>query len=283
MRNGFEFKDIHSSFFGVSVRTKSRPIRPSAKTFLADVPCRDGSYDFSASNPYGREFYNDRIFTVSMSVYADNMVLMQKKLTQLSNWLCGKGELIFDDMPLVKWTGRVSDEIIYMPEHEGRKAVIEVTFSTEPFSKCIFDSADGPCLDIDAVLIGDNLPIGIDEVYTYTVSGSADLAVMNVGDRYVRPVIEISGNASALKLSLADKSLSFTASGDVTVDFEKQSVTDALGTVKVSGMFFEFMSGENILHIENSNTDELTVKVHYTPGFMYNLYFDDMNWGDVNA
>ncbi|MBQ8301762.1 MAG: hypothetical protein IJX57_07380, partial [Clostridia bacterium] len=173
--------------------------------------------------------------------------------------------------------GSVSDEIIYVPEHEGRKAVIEVTFRAEPFSKCVFDSMDGPHLDIDAVLIGDNLQIGIDEVYTYTVSGSADLAVMNVGDRYVRPVIEISGNASALKLSLADKSLSFTASGDVTVDFEKQSVTDALGTVKVSGMFFEFMSGENILHIENSNTDELTVKVHYTPGFMYNLYFDDMN------
>ncbi len=282
MRNGFKFKDIHSSFFGVSVKTKSRPIRPSAKTFLAEVPCRDGCYDFSASNPYGREFYNDRIFTVSMSVYADNMTLMQKKLTQLSNWLCGKGDLIFDDMPLVKWTGSVSDEIIYMPEHEGRKAVIEVTFSTEPFSKCIFNT-DGPAIGTDAICIGDNIPIGIDEVYTYTVSGSADLTVMNVGDRYARPVVEILGNTSGVKLSLADKSLSFTASGDVTVDFEKQSVNDASGTVNVSGMFFEFEHGENILHIENSNTDELTVKIHYTPQFMYNLYFDDMNWGDVSA
>lgn len=282
MRNGFKFKDIHTSAFGVSVKTKSRPIRPSAKTYISDVPYCDGCYDFSASNPYGHEFYNERNFTVSMSVYADNMILMQKKLTQLSGWLCGKGELIFDDMPFVKWTGRVNDEIIYMPEHEGRKAVIEVTFGAEPFSKCIFDT-DGPAIGIDSVCIGDSIPIGIDEIYTYTASGSADLAVMNVGDRYVRPVIEILGKASGIKLALGDKSLSFTASGDVTVDFEKQRVTDASGTVKVSGMFFEFASGENILHIENSNTDKLTVKVHYTPHFMYNLYFDDMDWGGAGA
>lgn len=282
MRNGFKFKDIHSSQFGVSVRTKSRPIRPSAKMFLSEVPCRDGVYDFSASNPYGREFYNNRTFAVSMSIYADNMTLMQEKLTRLSNWLCGKGELIFDDIPLVKWTGKVSDEIIYMPEHEGRKAVIEVTFSAEPFSRCVFGT-DGPTIGMEHIVIGDNIPIGIDEVYTYTVSGKGDITVMNVGDRPMRPVIEISGNASGIKLAVEDKALSFNADGDVTVDFDKQSVTDSNGRVKISGVFFEFQSGKNILHIENSNTDKLTVRIHYIPQFMYNLYFDDMNWGESYA
>lgn len=50
---------------------------------------------------------------------------------------CDEGELIFDDMPFSKWRGKVSDEVIYMPEHSGRKAVMEVSFRAEPFCKCI--------------------------------------------------------------------------------------------------------------------------------------------------
>lgn len=46
MRNGFIFKDRHSSDFGVTVRTKSRPILPSVKENIVDLPYRDGGYDF---------------------------------------------------------------------------------------------------------------------------------------------------------------------------------------------------------------------------------------------
>ena len=56
MRNGFIFKDRHSSDFGVTVRTKSRPILPSVKENIVDLPYRDGVYDFSKANPFGREF-----------------------------------------------------------------------------------------------------------------------------------------------------------------------------------------------------------------------------------
>ena len=59
MRNGFIFKDRHSSDFDVTVRTKSRPILPSVKENIVDLPYRDGGYDFSKANPFGREFYND--------------------------------------------------------------------------------------------------------------------------------------------------------------------------------------------------------------------------------
>ena len=54
MRNGFIFKDRHSSDFGVTVRTKSRPILPSVKENIVDLPYRDGGYDFSKANPFGR-------------------------------------------------------------------------------------------------------------------------------------------------------------------------------------------------------------------------------------
>ena len=52
MRNGFIFKDRHSSDFDVTVRTKSRPILPSVKENIVDLPYRDGGYDFSKSNPF---------------------------------------------------------------------------------------------------------------------------------------------------------------------------------------------------------------------------------------
>ena len=52
MRNGFIFKDRHSSDFGVTVRTKSRPILPSVKENIVDLPYRDGGYDFSKANPF---------------------------------------------------------------------------------------------------------------------------------------------------------------------------------------------------------------------------------------
>lgn len=283
MRNGFKFKDVHSSLFGISVKTKSRPIRPAVRTFFTEVPYRDGEYDFSSANPYGHEFYSSRTFSVSIGVCAENLTALQRKLTQLSKWLCGKGELIFDDIPLAVWIASVDDEIIYMPEHEGRKAVIDVSFRAEPFSQCIFNSLDGPCLDVPVITIGDCVPIGIDGVYTYTFSQSGDLSVINIGDRYARPVIAVDGNAEALVLSCGDKALSFTAQGGVKIDFEKQCVTDETGTLKVSGEFFELPQGESTVHIENSNTDSLTVTVCYTPKFMYNVYFDEMDWGDGDA
>ena len=47
MRNGFIFKDRHSSDFDVTVRTKSRPILPSVKENIVDLPYRDGVYEYS--------------------------------------------------------------------------------------------------------------------------------------------------------------------------------------------------------------------------------------------
>ena len=180
MRNGFIFKDRHSSDFGVTVRTKSRPILPSVKENIVDLPYRDGGYDFSKANPFGREFYNDRIFTVAFNIYADNLAEMQRKLSLLSLWLCGESELIFDDMPFSKWRGKVSDEVIYMPEHGGRKAVMEVSFRAEPFCKCIFDT-EGPALEMPFMLDA-NIPIDISCLFKFNISGSGDKSVYNFGD-----------------------------------------------------------------------------------------------------
>ena len=279
MRNGFQFNDHHSSEFGVTVKTKSRPICPSVKSFTVDLPCRDGVYDFSKSNSCGRVMYNDRIITVALYAGADDIYDMQKKLTGLSLWLQGDGKLIFDDMPFIVWRGKITDEILYMPEHGGSKAVMEVSFQVKPFGQCLFGT-EGPVIDVPAFKLNDNIAIGMDSMYTFAIGGKGNVRMNNFGDRPIRPVIKLGSAASGIKLALGDKYLSFTTSGETTVDFEKQNVINSNGElVNVSGEFFEFPPGEGLLHIENSNTSGLIVKFEFTPEFTYNVYFEKIKWG----
>ena len=65
--------------------------------------------------------------------------------------------------------------------------------------------------------------------------------------------------------------------------FEKQNVKNTSGNILVSGEFFEFLSGRNKLHIVNSNSQNMTAEISYTPYFMYGEHFDDLEWGDGNA
>lgn len=276
MRNGFKFKNQHSSEFGVTVRTKSRPIRPEVKSLTVDIPCRDGVYDFSRANPMGREYFYERVITVSMSVMSPSLNEMQNLLSRLARWLTGDGELVFDDMPYTVWYGRISDEIIYLPEHAGKSSVLDVSFRVKPFSTCVF-SSEGPTLDF-AVPLDTNIPIGIDAYLKGTVSGSGSVDILNFGDRPVRPVIKITGRAETLIISYAKKYLSFSASGDTTVDCENQNVTDSTGYIAVSGEFFELVPGVNTLTFVNSNTSEIEIEASYSPEFTYGVDFEAIDW-----
>ncbi len=77
----------------------------------------------------------------------------------------------------------MSDEVIYMPEHSGRKAVMEVSFRAEPFCKVYFNT-DYPKL-LKCLLLGANIPIDISCLFKFNISGSGDISVYNFGDRPV--------------------------------------------------------------------------------------------------
>ena len=70
---------------------------------MFESPVMDGTYDFSAANSYGRAFYKNRVFVISMLIFADNICLLQEKLSEISLWLSGDGVLVFDDMESVEW------------------------------------------------------------------------------------------------------------------------------------------------------------------------------------
>lgn len=281
MRNGFTFNNRHSSLFGVTVKTKSRPIRPEAKSFTLDMPCRDGEYDFSSSNPHGREHYRGRVFAFSLAICAETLRDMQKKLSDISLWLCGSGELIFDDIPLVRWSGKIIDEIIYLPEHGGKNAMLDVTFKAQPFGECVFDT-DGPKL-LHEIRLDDELPIGLDECFTFSASQSKSVDIINFGDMPVMPVISITGGSGNIGLILGDKMLKFNVSGDTVVDFEHQCVLSGEENKAVGGEFFEFVPGHNDLEIVAPGINGLEFTVRFTPQFMYAADFENTEWGTVNA
>ena len=268
MRNGFTYNGCHSSQFGVTVKTRSRPIRPEAKRFAIDLPLRDGEYDFSAANALGREMFYERTFTVAISVFADGLEGLQSKLTAISLWLVGSGDLIFDDIPFVVWKGKVSDEIIYMPEHGGKKAVLDVSFRVKPFGSALFGT-EGPVLDCDYLKLDSLFPIGLDDIYTFTVKNGGEIHILNFGDRHVRGVINISGCSGNISLALGDKTLSFTAVGSATLDFNAQRAYTPSGEIGVGGEFFELPPGESVIRVGCSSGSTLTVSVSFTPQYMY--------------
>ncbi len=288
MRNGFKFKDRHSSEFGVTVQTKSRPIRPSVKTCEVSMPHRDGSYDFSKSNSMGREMYNDRIFTVIISAVADDIYDMQTKMSKLSLWLMGNGDLIFDDMPLAVWNARVSDEILYMPERGGKKAVMEVSFRTEPFCRCSFNE-NGPKLE-DGVYLSSSMALVIDNHYTKIIQGDpqidAQVNVKNFGDCPMRPIIEMFSHSADVWMTLNGKGLGFwneNKGGPTIIDFEKHEITNCGEKLEAVGEFFEFPPGDNALHMRSVISNEIIMKVHFNPRFMYDVILEDVEWSDGNA
>lgn len=277
MKTGFTYKGVHSSEMGVSVRSKSRPVLPQLRQSLLTLPSTDGSLDYSSANEYGRGMYEDRIFSVSLYMKADNIYDLQCGASRLATWLMGKGELIFDDMPDTVWNAAVYDEIDFVPESRGTKAIVTVNFRAEPFSHALFDVRDGIYLD-SPIAIGAMVPLDFNAVLEMSADGNSNaLEVFNYGSAPVRAkfIIEPSGEADTTGvISLGDLLINYSftsAAGAIEVDTEKytvkQGAVDASG--RVEGRFFELMPGRNTVVFGAGNVQGYTVKVSYKPRFVY--------------
>ncbi len=294
MKCGFTYKNRHSSEFGIVAKTKSRPVIPEMKNFTAELPLKDGVYDFSESNEYGRAFYNDRFFELEIQVSAENLHSLEKKVSKIAVWLKGSGELIFDDMPFVKWRARVISELGFAPALRGKTTVMTAVFRVEPFSACIWNTADGPMLD-SAFELDSNIPIGIDEVFTWTFEGSASeyrnvsytLRVVNAGNVQVRPVVKITGTVKDITLERDGKELYINSSGNgFTVDFKNHTVKNLSGQNAIKytvGNFFELDEVTCNIDVVLKAKGTVKIKVEYEPAFVYDYDFDDVDWSESNA
>lgn len=293
MKSGFTYKNRHSSEFGIVAKTVARPVLPEMKSYTMEAPLADGIYDFSEANEYNRPFYNNRFFEIRLQVSADSLLALELKVSKIASWLCGSGELMFDDMPFVKWKARVISEMGFMPELHGKKAVMTVNFRVEPFSACIFNTADGPLIDCDLCLDSD-IPLSIHDCLTWTFDGSDSaytniskpLMIVNMGNVYTRPVMRINGDAKNIIIAVGGKKLKINTQGlGFVLDFKNQTVSDINGNnvmQYVTGDFFELLPMNTELDVTMEAKGTVKLSVEYEPEFIY-AYSDDTDWSESNA
>ena len=294
MRSGFTYKGIHSSRFGITAKTKSRPVLPEMKYNSFESPLIDGVYDFSAANEYGHAFYNDRFFEIQIQATADNLRELEKKVSKIAVWLRGSGELQFDDMPMMKFKCSVISEMGFVPERHGKTTVMTAVFRAEPFGECIFDTVSGTELN-SVIELDTNIPIDLLRAHTWSFTGGRNayaevnklLKIVNMGNVYARPVIKIEGLVKNVSIACGNKSLYIndTKSGFI-IDCKKQTVTDLNGKsvmTKFSGSFPELKDGVTDMVISMSVNNDASVSIEYTPRFVYDCDFDYADWGECNA
>ncbi|MDO5398215.1 MAG: phage tail family protein [bacterium] len=293
MRTGFTFKGRHSSEFGMTMATKSRPILPEQRSSMIDLPGHDGSLDYAYMNDYGRAMYMNRTFTIVLHAAAQDIYELQQKIARVGAWLSGSGELLFDDLPEVIWEAAVKGSIDYAPELHGQKALLTVNFEVQPFSHATFGTDEGPQIGMD-IPIGSDIPIGMDEVMIFTGSGNADLEVYNYGTAPVRPVIEVSDSSGKLSngwsISCGEKTIVISAHSNAAslyrLDLEHYELKARLlsGTWMnvlgaLSGQFFELAPGINTLRFSFNDNVNYSIKISYVPEFIYGADFG----GDEDA
>lgn len=296
MKSGFMFKGRSSNEFGVDIQTKNRTMLPSVKNQTYGVPNMDGDYDMTEANEYGRAFYEDRVFEVTMHIYGDNLAELERKAAGIASWLTGKGLFKFDDMSS-SYNARVISNVAFTPERHGKKADVSVIFQSEAIGRADFDVSDGICLKND-VLLDSNIPLDMSGYFTKQLSaGKNYIEFVNIGDFYVRPVFNFHGSKNVtLWIYSIDYIPDFPDAGKkitvetntgrsvVSVDFEKCEATDGFTprlADQIQGKFFEFPPGISKVGIY---TDEkCTLYIKYVPRTIYDFDFSQTDWGDGNA
>lgn len=120
---GFIFKGVNSDTYGVA-REVSIPITPPTKTQIVDMPCGDGSIDFTGSD--GHFYFEDVIFTIELQVRAENPFALKEKMREVGKWLKGKGTLIDNDGNT--YNASCYEGLNYQPEMNGKFAKITINF-----------------------------------------------------------------------------------------------------------------------------------------------------------
>lgn len=283
MKSGFMFKGRSSNEFGVDIQTKNRTMLPSVKNQTYGVPNMDGDYDMTEANEYGRAFYEDRVFEVTMHIYGDNLAELERKAAGIASWLTGKGLFKFDDMSS-SYNARVISNVAFTPERYGKKADVSVIFQSEAIGRADFNVSDGIRLKND-VLLDSNIPLDMSEFFTKQLSaGKNYIEFVNIGDFYVRPILTFDGVKNITVTYGDGKIMIEDLEKDTVINFGKCIVTNSDGDnliSKMSGKFFELPTGVSELEIYVS--EECQMKIDYTPRTIYDFDFSQTDWGDGNA
>ena len=269
---GLTFRGKHSlRDIGVNTTVRERPFIPPPKTnFNEDVPYMDGSLDFSQSG--GRVFYKDKILEVDFDLIQSDFSVRNKSIERFAAWLAGgKGELILDDMPRVKWIAYpISTDDIRIQIQRVGKCTVE--FRCEPFNNFMFSTKDGIPLGSDFEL-GSEIRIGWGEE-TEINDGDNIITVSNDGSVPARPVIEFFGDFQKITLTHNRTSMTYdTPFRHLEIDCEHFTVFTETKDVtgKSDGEFIELAAGDNEITISARGSG--IVFFDFTPKYFYDTQY----------
>lgn len=269
---GLIFRGKHSlRDIGVATTVRERPFLPPPKTnFNEDVPYMDGSIDFSQTG--GRIFYKDKILEVDFALIQPETSKRNKAIERFAAWIAGgKGELVLDDMPRVKWIAYpiTTDDMQIQIERVGK---CTVEFRCEPFNNFMYSTYEGIPIDSDFALDSD-IPIGWGEELEIS-NGENIITVANDGSAYVRPVIEFFGSFNKVIITHSGGAIAYkTPFRHLEIDCERFAVfeeTDDV-TAKSDGEFLELAPGDNEITISAEGNG--IVYFDFTPKYFYDTQY----------
>lgn len=129
---GFTFRNIHSSTYGIGVKSVDRTLIPALRKNEFVVPGRHGTIDF------GLNTYETRPIQIKIGLLKNsNWQALRTKAREIASWLSGKGMLIFDDEPDKAYNAAVYsyvgiEQIDLLPA-----GLLTVTFECQPFAESL--------------------------------------------------------------------------------------------------------------------------------------------------
>jgi predicted phage tail component-like protein len=249
----------------------SRPfIAPPKTNFNEDVPYMDGSLDYSQTG--GRLFYKDKVLEVDFAIKEIDKSKRNKIIERFATWLAGgKGELILDDMPLVKWIALpVSTDDIQISL--GRLGKCTVEFRCEPFNQFKYSTGAGIPLDSD-IEIDSDIPVGWGEEFEI-INGKNEITVTNDGSAYVRPIIKFDGDFDSVSITVGSNTTSYNVSFktlEINCECFAVFTNDNDVTCNSEGDFLELAPGENTVIISAVGTGK--VGFDFCPKYFYNTQY----------
>lgn len=242
MNYGFTFNGVHSSTFGIVMRSKGRQVLPSTQDAYMQVPGRAGSYLFPQA-------YNDRIISVDCAIITDTLENLRSELRDIAAWLSvtDREALVFDDEPDKTYMAKL-DNVVDLTQTLGL-GEFSLEFRAEPFAQGI----------------------------TVAASNIEGVAIMRVGTASALPILTATFTAAATEYKLLQvetgdyvRVVTNFAVGDVLViDCDKQLVSknglSAMNVLALESDFFKLVSGSNTF---TATPNSATLNISYMPRWL---------------
>ena len=129
---GFTFRNIHSSNFGIGVRSVDRSLIPELRKNEFVIPGRHGTLDF------GLNTYEKRPIQVRIGLLKNaDWQTLRAKARDVARWLSGKGMLVFDDEPDKAYDAAVYGYVGIEQLELLPAGLLTVTFECQPFAESL--------------------------------------------------------------------------------------------------------------------------------------------------